>query len=240
VTESQTGYTDRVVDGQNHGWLNVQGTDRYHGFDPSATATTDRFLSDRPLAEIEREFGKTRPVVLPSAADKDELRAAFAAAGGKLVASLASALEQVHAEARERGGDSWGYAQRTMSAGRPGSWESEALTSIVVFGNGLNLWPYDETGAKAVEEMRATGPDPECVDIAARDRMAAVLRRWVASDDSYVEVAENLADLVSRFADDTHGAGGWKKIAAPGTLSTDDNNVSRRLLYSLTEYRGVR
>lgn len=128
------------------------------------------------MRDIEHDYGKTRPVVLPSAADEDELRAAFAAAGGKLVASLASALEQVHAEARERGG-SWGYAQRTLSAGRPGSWESEVPTSIVVFGNGINLWPYDETAAKTVEEMRETGPALERVDVAARDRMAAVLRR---------------------------------------------------------------
>ncbi|WP_370964772.1 hypothetical protein [Amycolatopsis sp. cg9] len=122
------------------------------------------------MVDIEREAGGSRPVVPPRPEDVDELQAAFAAAGRKMVTSLASAPEQVFHEARERDrtGDSWDYAKRTFTAGRPGSWEAEGLISIVVFGNGMNLWPYK--GYTEPEKMRATGPNPNRVDVAARDR----------------------------------------------------------------------
>ncbi|WP_372672660.1 hypothetical protein [Amycolatopsis kentuckyensis] len=234
MTEPQTEFAYRIVDGQNRGWLSVPDTDRYWRFDEQAGHV------EKALVDIEHEAGGSRPVVPPRKEDVDELHAAFAAAGRKMITSLASALEQVFHEARERdsSGNSWDYAQRTLMAGRPGSWESVGLTSIVVFGNGLNLWPYKDS--TPVDEMRATGPNPKRVDVAARDRIAAVLRRWTASDEGYTEVAENLADIVASFADEQHGADGWAKIAdqwlQPKSLAQDDFRACYRVLYSTSSH----
>lgn len=202
----------RIADAHNHGWLG-DGTGRYRGYDPAASTIEGRLLADRPLADIERDFGPWRPVEPPTAQDVEELRAAFALAGRKLITSVASALEQIHHEARERFGP-WdrdpsataAYAQRTLTAGRPGSWEAESLMPIVWFGNELNLWPHKNS--LPVEEMRRTGPNPKRVHREARDQIAVVLRRWVASEDRYTEVAETLAALVSEFADEQYGAEG--------------------------------
>jgi hypothetical protein len=88
--------------------------------------------------------------------------------------------------------------------------------------------------------MRATGPNPMRVDVHARDRMGAVLRRWVTSDENYTEVAENLGALVSSWADDQYGAAGWEKIAdqwlQPTSMAQEDFRRCYRLLYSLSRH----
>jgi hypothetical protein len=64
--------------------------------------------------------------------------AALELAGASAVGTIASALEQVYDEARNRFGP-WdasptataAYAHRTLTAGRPGSWEAEAIMDVV-------------------------------------------------------------------------------------------------------------
>lgn len=214
-TEARPPY--RIVDARNVGWIvQDETTQAYRSFDPTA-AVTDRVVVAR-LADIAAEHGPIRPVEPCTDADAAELRAAFELAGRKAVASLASAVEMIHYEARTRFGP-WdadpaataAYAERTLKAGRPGSWESELLSELWIFGSELNLFP--RTGSRDVAEMRRTGPNTQRVHVEARDRIAAVLRRWTSAQDRYTELAENLARIVSSYADDRHGAEGWRKIA---------------------------
>jgi hypothetical protein len=203
-----------------------------------------KLLELRPLAEIERHFGPCRPVCVVTQADEDELRAAFGLAGRKLITSLASAIELVHHEACGQFPEDsapWNavyYARRTLIAGRPGSWESVALLDIVPFGNELNLYPRkDELPPDA---RRQTGPNPKRVHVDARDQIAAVLRRWTGAPDRYTEVAETLAWEVSHYADETHGAGGWAKIAdqwlQPNSMAAVNFRNCYRLFYSQSEH----
>lgn len=242
-TETDTEYPYRIADNKNQGWLG-DGKGNYHGYDPTA-GRENRPLESRPLDAIRSEFGPWRPVLPLRESDRNEMHAAFELAGRKTITSIASALEQVHHEARERFGpwskDSRGtadYAQRTLTAGRPGSWEADAIMDVVWFGSELNLHPRKALFDVAV--MRSTGPNPKRVHREARDHIAAVLRGWVASEDRYTEVAENLAHLVSWYADETYGDQGWKNLAdqwlQPGSLATDNFRVCYRLLYSVSEH----
>lgn len=235
---SSTDYPYRIVDSQNQGWLS-RGGGIYEGYDPTKPLG-EGWLESRPLAEIEAEFGPWRPVLPPTAAERDELRAAFELAGRKTIGSIASALDLVHHEARNRFGP-WdaditgtaAYAQRTLTAGRPGSWEADAIMDIVCFGNTLNLHPRQRDAS--ADEMRATGPNPKRVHLEASGRIAAVLRAWTASTDRYTEVPETLAALVGDYADTRHGADGWRAIAdqwlQPTSLAKEDFASTYRLLY---------
>lgn len=234
----------RLVDSHNQGWHREAGPEGlYRGFDPSAT----KLLDHRPYDDIVSEFGPVRPVLGLLDEDSEQLRAALETAGRKAIGSLASALEQVNSELRARASEpgdpynssGYAYATRAMTAGRPGSWESERLQSVWLFGNGLNLWPYKPNDLTP-DQMRATGPNPKRVHIEARDQMAAVLRRWVDSPDRYTEVAEHLAAIVSSYADQAHGPDGWKKIAdqwlQPGGLAQEDTAACYGLLYSMSAH----
>ncbi|WP_370973646.1 hypothetical protein [Amycolatopsis sp. cg9] len=215
-------------------------TDR-HGYQAKRFDLGRRLLEARPLAEIDKHFGPWRPVLPMTDQDEADLRAAFDLAGRKLIGSLASALEQLHHEARERFGP-WdsdvsktaNYAQRSLTAGRPGSWEAELIMPIVWFGNELNLYPNKQS--LSVEQRRQSGPSPRRVHKEARDQIAAVLRRWTAGPDRYTEVAETLAGFISSYADEKYGAEGWKKIAdqwlQPGGMAVENFSACYRLLYS--------
>lgn len=243
MTSTSTEYPYRIADSQNQGWL-TRGDGIYEGFDPTKPFGQAR-LESRPLAEIEAEFGPWRPVEPPTSAECDELRAAFELAGRKAIGSIASALDEVYDEARNRFGP-WdrdpsgtaAYAKRTLTAGRPGSWEADAIMEVVYFGNGLNL--YHRKGSASVDEMRRKGPSPKRVHVEARDRIAAVLRAWTGSDDRYTEVPETLAGLVGMFADERHGADGWRAIAdqwiQPNSLDKENFVGTYRLLYSTSEH----
>lgn len=244
-----TTYPYRIVDSRNQGWLTRDDAGPgesgiYEGYDPAAKTGEER-LEPRPLSDIEAEFGPCRPVLAPADSEVDELRGAFELAGRKAIGSIASALDEVHDEARNRFGpwdaDMHGtaaYAKRTLTAGRPGSWEAAAIMDVVYFGNALNL--YHRKGAASVAEMRGKGPNLRRVHVEARDRIAAVLRVWTSSDDHYTEVPETLAALVSRFADETHGADGWRAIAdqwiQPSSLDRENFTGTYRLLYSMSEH----
>ena len=133
--------------------------------------------------------------------------------------------------------DSWSYARRTLMAGREGSWESVLLIEIVTFGNGLNLAKATRR-VQDVDERRKAGPSSR-VDRAVRDAMAEIFTRWVTGPDRYTEVAETLAAVVSRFADE-HGRDGWRVIAdqwlQPGGLAHGDFSSCYRLFYSQSDH----
>ena len=126
-----------------------------------------------------------------------------------------------------------------MMAGRAGSWEADLLISVVWIGNGLNL-AKPTKAMKDVGKLRAAGPVRR-VDKAARDAMAAIIWwRWVTNPERYTELAENLAAVVSRYADDRFGRDGWAKIAdqwlQPGGLAHVDFATCYRLFYSLSQH----
>ena len=75
----------------------------------------------------------------------------------------------------------------------------------------------------------------------ASSGIVSTLLRWPGSGGSrgrYVEVAENLAAIVSGYADRVHGADGWRRVAdqwlQPDARLPDEDAVTcYRLLYSL-------
>lgn len=230
----------RVVDGHNQGWHPMGGDHRYH-----ADYGHRSGLEPLTLDQITDQRGGWRPVELITDEDADELRRLFAAAGRKTIATLASAVEEVFYRLRESQGGlgaagSYDYAKRTLTAGRGGSWESELLGGDVVwFGNDLNLAKPsrdDPPGLEAaVNARRARGPSRR-VDRQVRDRLVEIVTRWVTGPGRYTEVAETLAEVVSRYADGMYGAAGWARIAdqwmQPGTPGHTAAGPLYRLFYS--------
>jgi hypothetical protein len=233
----------RVVDRENQGWHG--GPDDALGTRYTADYGFKRDLDDRTFEHVLATRGPVRPVEPNTDEDEGELRHLLRQAGRKAVATLAAALESVFHQIREeRGGlaahDSYDFAKRTLMAGRDGSWESELLIELVVFGNGLNLAKAGGGGRPDdVATRRAAGPGPR-VDAAVRDQLAHVLYRWVTNPDRYIEVAETLALVVSRYCDATGGSEGWATVAdqwlQPGGMAQHDFSVCYRLLYSLSEH----
>lgn len=125
---------------------------------------------------------------------------------------------------------------RTIKAGRAGSWESELLTEVMLFGNDLNL--SRKASKSDVTAKRAAGPSHR-VNSDARDQMAAIITRWVTAPDRYTEVAETLASIASGYADQ-HGPGGWRAIAdqwlQSPTFGGSGLRACYRLFYSRSEH----
>lgn len=228
----------RLVDAHNQGWLITSDG----GYQPDYGHR--RGLDKMTLEQITEQRGPWRPVEPITNDDEQTLRYVFVGLGRKTIATLAAALDVVYYEAREsKGGlnnfESAGYAERTLKAGRDGSWESEVLMEIVWFGNGLNLAKSQRGYDNSIEERRRRGPSPR-VDKGGRDRLAALIRDWVTNPDRYTEVAETLAWQVSHYADEAAGPDGWKAIAdqwlQPGGLANDDFVRCYRLFYSVSEH----
>jgi hypothetical protein len=249
-----TGQPYRIVDASNHGWL-TSGAGTYR---------TDPNHPDRQnltLDQVAEKFGPIRPVEPITDADEALLTGVFTRIGRKTITTLAAAIEVVFHELREsagglNGNDSYGYATRTMTAGRAGSWESAVLMEVMLFGNGLNLVQPKGRGPAGLAEhadwKRAAGPSKR-VDVDGRRELADILRRWVTGPDRYVEVAETLAGVVSRYADqvaygredvrmadDPESIRGWKTVAdqwlMPGGLAQQDFTTCYRLFYSLSAH----
>jgi hypothetical protein len=230
----------RVVDSRNQGWH--PSSDGGGGTVWAADYGFMRDLENRSYEDLEATRGPLRPVEPITDADEAELRDLFTTAGRKTITSLAAALEQVFHELRESAGPegwqspgSYEYATRTLKAGREGSWESELLIHIVMFGNELNL----ATGRGDVGDRRAAGPSKR-VNASVRDQLAAILHQWVTGPGRFTEVAETLASVVSRYADETGGRDGWRMIAdqwlQPRGLAQETFSVCYRLFYSLSEH----
>jgi hypothetical protein len=209
----------RVVDRENQGWHPVgrAGSTAY-----AADFGSQRDLPDVPYAELFAARAPLRPVENVTPADVEQLRDLFTEAGRKTVTTLAAALGTVLRRlAEERSGaghrDSWEYARRTLIAGREGSWESQVLTDVALFGKELA---------------------PKRVHPAVQERMAAMFWRWVTGPGRYTEVAETLASVVSSYCDQQET--GWKAVAdqwlQPGGLAQADFSTCYRLLYSHSEH----
>lgn len=235
----------RAVDRENYGWYQA-------GTREGGTVWTTGLINGLDCkfgdyGDLAAARGPVRPVLPVTDADEEDLRALFAQAGRKTIATLAAALDDVFHRLREQHcGGQWDrdthggyeYARRTMMAGRAGSWEAGLLVSIVMFGSGLNL-AKDAGRYGSVDDARKAGPARR-VDKAARDAMAAVIWRWVTDPARYTELAETLAAVVSRYADDRFGGDGWARIAdqwlQPHSLARADFSQCYRLFYSLSEH----
>lgn len=227
----------RVVDQGNHGWFltaDAQGRSVYVEMQEGAALA---------YSDLIATHGPVRPVEPVARADADALRELLTRAGRKAVTTLAAALELVHYRLRESHGglarwaESSAYARTTLTAGRPGSWESELIHEVVLFGNSLNL---ADKPAGDVAQKRANGPHRR-VDAGVRDEIAVILERWVTDPAEYTEVAENLASLVAGVADEQYGADGWKRIAdqwldPDAALHNAETEVLYRLFYSRSEH----
>jgi hypothetical protein len=235
----------RVVDAHNQGW-HPTGT-LEGGTVISADYGFKRGLPDYPTYEaLAAARGPLRPVQPITAADRDELRRLIAYAGRQAITSLAAAVEVVWNELIERSKadtlDAYHRAKTWLLAGREGSWESEALIAVALFGNTLNL--AKETRDRwRVPDRRAAGPVRR-VNKEVRDQMAAMILRWVTDPARFTEVAETLAAVVSAYADEIHGPDGWRMIAdqwlQPGGLAAEDTRNCYRLFYSLSEHLDTR
>lgn len=221
----------RVVDRDNNGWY--LAADGHGGF----VYCLDYSTRMPNYTTLEAAHGPLRPVLPVEDADVAELDRLLSKAGRKAVTSLAAALDVVFDQlSKSTGGLDDYYAERTLRAGRSGSWESVLLTGMVVFGCGLNLNQKASTSSDAAA-MRAV--PSRRVDHEARDQIAAVITRWVTDPARYTEVAETLANIVSGYAD-RHGADGWRKIAdqwlQPAAFPRAGFIVCYRLLYSRSEH----
>jgi hypothetical protein len=232
----------RVVDRFDQGW-HATG-DHYTGF----IGMREGFLPEHTWDDLVAGRGPLRPVEPVTDDDAATMVTLFDEAGRKTITTLAAAIEWVFHDIREQHGglngpDSYQWAKRQMVAGRPGSWEAEALTDVMLFGNEMNL--AKPPGGPAlpdadVEGRRAAGPGRR-VDAGVRQAMATVIRSWVANPDRYTEVPETLAHLVSSYADEKAGPDGWKTVAdqwlQPGAqLASWAFPACYRLLYSTSAH----
>jgi hypothetical protein len=231
----------RVVDRDNYGW-HAAG-DGHGGTIYSTGYGGD--LPDLRYDELAAQRLPLRPVEPPSGEDDTAFEALFTRAGRKTVTSLAAAIEMVFHRLRESQGGwqrnphgSWEYARRTLTAGRPGSWKSEALLDVMLTGNSLNL-------ARPTRQMRDVGARRDAgpssrVDKTTRDAMTEIIWRWVTDPARYTEVAGNLASIVSSYADTRYGPAGWRAVAdqwlQPDSIARDDFTRCYRLLYSQSEH----
>jgi len=207
----------RRVDATWQGWYFVAG----EGW--TAAFGRDRGLPTYPdLEELEAARGPLRRVEPVSADDAAAMRDALAALGTRAVTTLASALafvwESKLPDVPRRGDPQPDYdlAMRRLTAGREGSWESQALKELVWFGRDVS--------------MSRT---------ASKDAITEVLERWIDGPGPYTEVAASLAGIVSVLADE-HGPQGWRAVAdqwlQPGGMAVEDTALCRGLLYSASQY----
>jgi hypothetical protein len=258
----------RVVDQENQGWHPMGGAGELILY--AADYGFERDLADRPFDQLVTDRGPLRPVEPITTEDWAELDRLFTLAGRRTVTTLAAALETVFHRIREDAGpdrpgkwlapgggyDTYQAARRAMLAGREGSWESEALITVMLFGNELNLPDIKGRRHADVDERRAAGPSKR-VHREAHAAMAAMFHRWVTDPARYTEVAETLAAVVSTYADE-HGEvipghatnadpvphTGWAVVAdqwlQPGGLAQQAFSDCYRLLYSTSDHFNYR
>jgi hypothetical protein len=212
---SSTARPYRVVDREGQGWYLASTGDG--GTTYKASYGWQRDLPDVPdLGELAEMRGPLRPVLSVTDADQEQLEAQLRQAGRKAVTTLAAALATTYQGLRKQLG---GRAIQHIKAGREGSWESECLITVIIFGT----------------ELKPRRVLPE-----ARDALTTMLTGWVTNPDRYTEVAETLAGIVSSYADREHGPDGWKRIAdqwlQPGSMAEADFRATYQWLYSQSEY----
>lgn len=212
----------RVVDREQQGWHRV-GADREARY--AADYGWRRELPNRPSYEqLERGRGPLRPIAPITEADSATLRAALRAAGRKAATTLAAALADLYRARRDAyagdehdaGPAAHEHARRALVAGREGSWESEALIALMVFGSGLKA---------------------SRVHAGSRQVIAELLTRWATDPERYTELTETLAGEFSAVADE---AGGWAAVAdqwlQSRSLAADDAAAAYRYLMSASAH----
>ncbi|MEV4806842.1 hypothetical protein AB0K18_43180 [Nonomuraea sp. NPDC049421] len=208
-----------MADDEGEGWLQhppFGDRDEYYDTYPR------RDLGELSYEQLAEQRGPLREVGLPTDEDVARLEEALTTAGRKAATTVAVALLNVAMAAAERNREKYGHGQSNLlTAGRPGSWEASTLNSVT-----WSLGP----------NIKATRVHPE-----ALQTIEEVLRGWVLDRPVVVEVAENLAAVISRVADD-HG--GWEAIAdrwlvAHEGAETVRNWMCSRAFRTLTEYDAV-
>jgi hypothetical protein len=126
-------------------------------------------------SELATTRGPVRPIM--GAIYEAKIAANLATRGPALLVDAIAAVQWCAVRLRDEGID----AANAMCAGRPGSWEADALREVIRGGI-----PYDDP----------TG---------AAERVAGVLYGWVTSEYGYVEVAENYASAVGDAVDAVGG-----------------------------------
>lgn len=177
----------RVVAANLFGWHQIKAD----GDEPVYARDDGRGLPPErggPLdfARLTELHGPLRPVILPSDDDQAAIKSALVDAGRQAMVTLAVVLHGLAMADVEQHPRGIGVERGSiLTAGRGGSWESAAMQNFV--------WSFGDT----TKESR--------IDAAAREVLAEVLGRWVNGADGYVEVAENLAGIISEIIDDSDG-----------------------------------
>ncbi|MFR0367504.1 hypothetical protein [Streptomyces sp. MCC20] len=184
----EVSYPFRLVDAHDRGWFAV-GAAIY-----LCAGAEQRGAEPTSLEDLKSERGPLRPVVPASERDLDRLRAAFADAGPKAVASLLVVLYRLAREHAEGEHERSGRMQSgRLYAGGEDTWETVTMRSLI-WGLGVDL---------ADKPRRLHGPMMDVV----RD----VVDGWVTpSSDVYVEVANNITEA---FQPAAAAAGGWQALA---------------------------
>ena len=212
----------RLVTADHTGWWLVGGLNGDAGYVSSALYVSGG--DPLSLDQLNEQHGPLRPVEPITDADRNWLEQLIEQAGRKAVYSLAVAVYRTINWLRD---DAGGFdihdgdlnhrthetAMRQIRAGRPGSWEAQQITDVAFWaGHGK----------------------PSRIHEAACASMAAVLYGWCTNPDRFTEVAENLAAVVSGYADE-HG--GWKAVAdqwlQPGALDQEGVRLTYGLFGSL-------
>lgn len=210
----------RVVDAHHQGWHPTGSLDGPTVYAADYGFQREGLGDPRTLEQLEAERGPLRPVLPITPEDRAELDGALADAGRRAVYTIAVAVQDAFKQLRERHGGlaNWDSYQRTRThllAGREGSWESEALIDLALWGDVDKTRRIHEPSRQVITDM---------------------IVRWVTDPDQYTEVAETLAGVVSRYADE-HG--GWKAVAdqwlQPGSLDDEGVRVTTHLLYSQSQ-----
>jgi hypothetical protein len=212
---------DRVVDRHNYGWY--RASDGRGG----SVYCFDYHTRIPNYTTLVAARGPVRPVLPVEPDHVAELDRLLALAGRRAITSIAAAFESVFSSLRDaatelddcallEGDDemnhhaSFEFALRTLKAGRPGSWESALIAEVVFAGRDLQVdHDLSKVGRRTA---RRTGDISRRVHRKARDQIAAIITGWVTNPERYTEVAETLACIVSRHADQ-YGLEGWRMIA---------------------------
>jgi hypothetical protein len=176
----------RVVDAELRSWFTTQpyGEEQVAKYGEDALVYSTGRPDDgiRSYEELPRPF---RRIVPRTTADAEKITKALVAAGRKALVTLAVALANTAKKHQPPG-----VSADVLTAGRPGSWESVFVRS---FAGDVG----DDVG-------------PRRIHAEALADLEEVLGRWVASPDTYTEVAENLAAAVGQAVDE---AGGFRQLA---------------------------
>lgn len=214
-----------MVDRAGRGWVHTGA--EWVSYDPTAIETTrietdegttliatlreDGRASVPTLDQLRETAGPLRPVVPVTLEEAEAITRALRDLGHLAIGCLLRAIANVYTPHA----DDPRFAARSLVAGRPGSWESADLISLIP----LALQARDVT--------RYATP--------ASDRLAVILEAWCHSENRYVEVAETLAWIVAVVADE-YKAAGWDEMTDQFVRDAGDEYPVYKLLFSTSQW----